>query len=603
MHYLYSASLGWMARRTPSLAESNKVSHPEHSSDVSKIPDTQAPFASQRLVTYSPAGAQPIGYLPQYAVSQSDSRPASGVSRGRGGQMVRLLASYLSDPGSLPGVATPEFSHVRIVSDDTFSPPFLHSGAAPSSPRFTLIGSHKFRVKSSPNVSTPLRSLAHPESGYSDIKGIAKGCSWQIVAKILQIQDGAHKDLFMFFLYSLAVLTTPLLSVVDILKYLELTAERPSRNSDMEFYGSAYQFGSHEPAHKGEARRLTRVGALVVVVVAGVVVDVGGVVVVLAVGGLLQHLVVLLAEEAVLAQRELVARDQLALARAAPEALDVVDLRLGAHHEVVLAEAQSTLVALGPEQPAHTCTHLHPLTSPCPFTSCSLYVVHEPMRATEVNTEQRRNEGKGETGDLRENPPSNATVLPGIEPVSLWWEASVLIAHPPWPHDPEFSRVHQARLHNPLCTRVSEEIWTALNIEALRAEEGEMSGAGMKGRGKREIPEKTRRPAVFFDTIPTCENQGVTRPGMNPICRGGRRWSGEIRAALNIEVLRTDEYGASPECMGGETGRPPRKSIDQRHRPAWFPHAKSRKRAAENRVLFSLCEASSLIYTTLTPRK
>ncbi|KAJ8878658.1 hypothetical protein PR048_019241 [Dryococelus australis] len=28
----------------------------------------------------------------------------------------------------------------------------------------------------------------------------------------------------------------------------------------------------------------------------------------------------------------------------------------------------------------------------------------------------------------------------------------------------------------------------------------------MKGRGKREIPEKTRRPAASSGTIPTCEN-------------------------------------------------------------------------------------------------
>lgn len=83
-----------------------------------------------------------------------------------------------------------------------------------------------------------------------------------------------------------------------------------------------------------------------------VVADVGVVVVVLAVTRLLQYLVVLLAEQAVISQRELVPRDQLTLARRTPEALDVVDLRLGAHHEIVLTEGLFALVALGPEYPA-----------------------------------------------------------------------------------------------------------------------------------------------------------------------------------------------------------------------------------------------------------
>ncbi|KAJ8886161.1 hypothetical protein PR048_012370 [Dryococelus australis] len=38
--------------------------------------------------------------------------------------------------------------------------------------------------------------------------------------------------------------------------------------------------------------------------------------------------------------------------------------------------------------------------------------------------------------------------------------------------------------------------------------------AGNKGRGKREILEKTRRPVASSGTIPTCENPGVSRPGM-----------------------------------------------------------------------------------------
>ncbi|KAJ8866420.1 hypothetical protein PR048_032263, partial [Dryococelus australis] len=42
------------------------------------------------------------------------------------------------------------------------------------------------------------------------------------------------------------------------------------------------------------------------------------------------------------------------------------------------------------------------------------------------------------------------------------------------------------------------------------------SSAGMQGLRKREIPEKTRRPEASSSTIPTCENQGVTRLGIEP---------------------------------------------------------------------------------------
>ncbi|KAJ8870422.1 hypothetical protein PR048_029444 [Dryococelus australis] len=41
-----------------------------------------------------------------------------------------------------------------------------------------------------------------------------------------------------------------------------------------------------------------------------------------------------------------------------------------------------------------------------------------------------------------------------------------------------------------------------------------VSSAGLKGREKREIPEKTRRPAASSGTIPTRENPGVARPGI-----------------------------------------------------------------------------------------
>ncbi|KAJ8869847.1 hypothetical protein PR048_028856 [Dryococelus australis] len=51
------------------------------------------------------------------------------------------------------------------------------------------------------------------------------------------------------------------------------------------------------------------------------------------------------------------------------------------------------------------------------------------------------------------------------------------------------------------------------NNEVLRADEGEASCAGARGRGKREISEKTRPPATLSGTITTCDNPGATSPG------------------------------------------------------------------------------------------
>ncbi|KAJ8893502.1 hypothetical protein PR048_006100 [Dryococelus australis] len=56
----------------------------------------------------------------------------------------------------------------------------------------------------------------------------------------------------------------------------------------------------------------------------------------------------------------------------------------------------------------------------------------------------------------------------------------------------------------------AENICAALNNEVLRADQSgmrrEWSGVGLTGRGKRVIPEKTRRPAESSATTPACEN-------------------------------------------------------------------------------------------------
>lgn len=62
--------------------------------------------------------------------------------------------------------------------------------------------------------------------------------------------------------------------------------------------------------------------------------------------GPLHHVVVRPAEEAVLSQREFIAGDELAAAGHAAKTLDVVHLSAGAHHEVILAEADAAFGAL-----------------------------------------------------------------------------------------------------------------------------------------------------------------------------------------------------------------------------------------------------------------
>ncbi|KAJ8875692.1 hypothetical protein PR048_023591 [Dryococelus australis] len=51
----------------------------------------------------------------------------------------------------------------------------------------------------------------------------------------------------------------------------------------------------------------------------------------------------------------------------------------------------------------------------------------------------------------------------------------------------------------------------------------------MKGQMKQEIPEKTRRLAASSGTIPTCENPGVTRPGIEP---GSSWWESSRRPTI-----------------------------------------------------------------------
>ncbi|KAJ8887403.1 hypothetical protein PR048_013618 [Dryococelus australis] len=115
---------------------------------------------------------------------------------------------------------------------------------------------------------------------------------------------------------------------------------------------------------------------------------------------------------------------------------------------------------------------------------------------------------------IREYPLNSGTVgtcetpeatQPGIEIGSSKWEVSSL----------------GTTTQRPLLLRIAVfnigEIWAALNIEVLRVNDVEVrrlySSVRMKGWGKRDIPEKTRRPVVSSGKIPTCKDTGVTPPG------------------------------------------------------------------------------------------
>ncbi|KAJ8873837.1 hypothetical protein PR048_024673 [Dryococelus australis] len=104
-----------------------------------------------------------------------------------------------------------------------------------------------------------------------------------------------------------------------------------------------------------------------------------------------------------------------------------------------------------------------------------------------------------------------------------------------------------------------------LTIEILRADEGEMrlarSSAGMKGRGKREIPEKTCRTAASSGAILTCEDSGAIPPGMepgSPSCTGKRDWGMIGKESAMAFVRDTSQH--SPGGNSESHGKPDRGS-------------------------------------------
>ncbi|KAJ8889765.1 hypothetical protein PR048_009268 [Dryococelus australis] len=103
--------------------------------------------------------------------------------------------------------------------------------------------------------------------------------------------------------------------------------------------------------------------------------------------------------------------------------------------------------------------------------------------------EQHRNARAGETGDPRESPPTRGIVRRDYHLRKSW-------SGPAW---------------------------------VLRADEIEARQSRNARAGKRRDAEKSRRPVASSSTIPTCEDPGVTRPGIEP----GSLWSDE---ALDVRV-------------------------------------------------------------------
>ncbi|KAJ8881441.1 hypothetical protein PR048_017922 [Dryococelus australis] len=202
----------------------------------------------------------------------------------------------------------------------------------------------------------------------------------------------------------------------------------------------------------------------------------------------------------------------------------------------------------------------------CPF--------YREQPINEVSKEQRRNavarlgRGRGGRHSPRENPPTSGIVRydshvqkSGATPAEIKsgsprWEASSRSAKSSI--EPSIQAAMQASVEcfkeSPIVAhglyevkwrRVpvgkSGDIWTAVDVIVLRADEGEaneyVAAPEGNGGGKQEIPEKLRRPAASSGTIPTCENPGVTRQGIEP--------DGGISPRIELHLTRTTREHAA----------------------------------------------------------
>ncbi|KAJ8875332.1 hypothetical protein PR048_023227 [Dryococelus australis] len=150
-----------------------------------------------------------------------------------------------------------------------------------------------------------------------------------------------------------------------------------------------------------------------------------------------------------------------------------------------------------------------------------------PMQVTEVSMERHRNEGAGEAGDPREYPSTNGIVrhdwhMRRLNPDSLDGRRAKKLGPTELEQNALFVCGRGVRRPYALTYRAARRRHEQLAVttQPPRLKPGKKtwvwSSAGVKGRGKWDIPEKTRQTAALSGTIPKCENPGVIRPGIEP---------------------------------------------------------------------------------------
>ncbi|KAJ8870360.1 hypothetical protein PR048_029381 [Dryococelus australis] len=164
----------------------------------------------------------------------------------------------------------------------------------------------------------------------------------------------------------------------------------------------------------------------------------------------------------------------------------------------------------------------------------------EPMKAIEVNMDRRRCEGAGEAGDHREDPPTNGIVRHGrgLSPVRLGGRRVPCFKG-------YYTEVRRQRCSaqspdlNPM-----EHLWDELD-RRVRARHGRPKSIAQLMAW---LQEEWRRILVdvlqtLVESMPDRVAAVIAARDMN--FRWRRKWE-EIWAALNIEVLRTDEGDRGP---------------------------------------------------------
>ncbi|KAJ8868416.1 hypothetical protein PR048_029932 [Dryococelus australis] len=204
------------------------------------------------------------------------------------------------------------------------------------------------------------------------------------------------------------------------------------------------------------------------------------------------------------------------------------------------------------------------------------------------------NEGAGETGDPRENPPTNGIVRhdptcehPVIEPGSPWWEASVLIAQPPWPRNElmnskrgggamryssrntAFMVTHAIMQSFQRCL-VVRSAYLLLVVKVANSIPTHCTGGNFHPVIPYLTPERIPQPFLTNRFLISCPS-GSAEPNANRNTATPR-----LRQSEQFFLHQQAWSNAGKQGRGGNR-RSPRKPADQGHHPARFPRAKIRE--------------------------